>query len=193
MSSTSGLQDAAALADRLGGTDYHSSNWYVAYTKARHEKKVSAHLQMKQIEVFVPLYKTTHRWNGRRAALDLPLFPCYVFVHISKQDRMRVLEAPGVIQLVGCKGVPIPLPDAEIEQLRTYLSLGLEAEPFPYLSAGDLARIVEGPLAGLTGMVVRRDKETRFVLSVDLIASSVAVSVEASQLERICAANLAAA
>jgi transcription termination/antitermination protein NusG len=178
--------------DHRGSTDCSITRWYVAYTKARHEKKVVAHLAMKQVEVFLPLYKTTHIWNGRRAVLHLPLFPGYVFVRTSLQDRLRVLEAPSLIQLVGSRGMPIALPDAEVEQLRACLSLGFNAEPVPYLNSGDVVRVIDGPLEGWKGKVIRRDGETRFVLSVDLIMRSVAVKVEASCLE-LCAANSAAA
>jgi len=176
-----------------GRSDSATVRWYAAYTKARHEKKAASYLEMKQVEVFLPLQKTTHYWNGRRAVLQLPLFPGYVFVHTSLQDRMRVLEAPSVLQLVNSKGLPIPLPDADVEQLRACLSLGLNAEPVPYLNTGDLVRIADGPLAGWKGRVIRRDGELRFVLSVDLIMRSVEVKIEASSLERICAATTAAA
>ncbi len=182
--STSGLDH--------GSTDCSIPHWYVAYTKARHEKKVAAHLEMKRVEVFLPLYGTTHFWNGRRADLHLPLFPGYVFVRTALRDRMRVLEAPGLIQLVASRGMAIPLPDEEVEQLRACLSLGLNPEPIPYLQSGDVVRIVDGPLEGWKGRVLRRDGETRFVLSVDLIMRSVAVKVEASRLERLCAATAAA-
>lgn len=189
---TTELRDTAGLGGNDGSTDCSVARWYAAYTKARHEKKVAAHLEMKQVEVFLPLYKTTHMWNKRRAVLDLPLFPGYIFVRTSLQDRLRVLGAPGLIQLVGSRGVPIPLSDAEVQQLRTCLSLGLNAEPVPYLHSGDVVRILDGPLEGWKGKVLRRDGETRLVLSVDLIMRSVAVKVEACHLE-LCASNTAVA
>ncbi len=187
------LGDSTGLTRCPDRGDLATARWFAACTKARHEKKAASYLQMKQVEVFLPLYRTTHLWNGRRAVLHLPLFPGYVFVRTSLQDRMRVLEAPSVLHLVNSRGLPIPLPDAEVEQLRACLSLGLNAEPVPYLNTGDLVRIADGPLAGWRGRVVRRDGEARFVLSVDLIMRSVEVKVEASNLERICAATSAAA
>lgn len=191
--STLEFVNTKGLEDSHNRADYSIARWYVAYTKARHEKKVAAHLEMKEVEVFLPLYETTHIWNGRRALLHLPLFPGYVFVRTPLQDRLRVLEAPGLIQLVGSRGMPIPLPDAEVEQLRTCLSLGFSTEPIPYLHSGDAVRILDGPLGGWKGRVIRRDGETRFVLSVDLIMRSVAVKIEGSRLERLGAANIAAA
>jgi transcription antitermination factor NusG len=191
--SASELGNASGLEVFSGRSDSSIVRWFVAYTKARHEKKAASYLQMKDVEVFLPLYKTTHLWNGRRAVLQLPLFPGYVFVRTSLQDRLRVLEAPSVLQLVNTKGLPIPLPDAEVEQLRSCLSLGLEAEPVSYLNTGDMVRIAEGPLAGWNGRVIRRDGEMRFVLSVDLIMRSVEVKIEGSSLERLCSAHTAAA
>ena len=184
--SISGIRNAAGLND-FGGSDCSTPRWFAAYTRARHEKKVAAHLQMKQVEVFLPLYKTTRNWNGRRAVVDLPLFPGYVFVRISLHDRLLVLEAPGVTHLVNSGGRPIPLPDGEVEQLRSCLALGLKPEPVPYLRTGDMVRIADGPLAGWKGRVIRCDGETRFVLSVDQIMRSVAVKIDASHLERLCA------
>jgi transcription antitermination factor NusG len=191
--SASKFEDAADLGACQDRSDSTVVRWYAAYTKARHEKKAASYLEMKQVEVFLPLHKTTHWWNGRRAVLHLPLFPGYVFVRTSLQDRIRVLEAPSVLQLVNSKGLPLPLPDAEVEQLRACLSQGLNAEPVDYLNTGDLVKIADGPLAGWKGRVIRRDGELRFVLSVDLIMRSVEVKVEASSLERLCAANTAAA
>jgi transcription antitermination factor NusG len=190
--SRSGFENTVGLEDYRSGTDCSIARWYVAYTKARHEKKVAAHLEMKRVEVFLPSYETTHFWNGRRAVLHLPLFPGYVFVRTALQDRLQVLEAPGLIQLVASRGMPIPLPDDEVEQLRACLSLGLNPEPVPYLHAGDVVRIIDGPLQGWTGRVLRHDGETRFVISVDLIMRSVAVKIEASRLERIAVHTAAA-
>lgn len=184
--------NTAGLEDYRGASDCSVARWYVAYTKARHEKKVATHLELKRVEVFLPLYETTHFWNGRRAALRLPLFPGYVFVRTSLQDRLRVLEAPGLIQLISSRGTPIALPDDEVERLRTCVSLGFEPEPVPYLHAGDMVRIIDGPLEGWKGRVLRNDGETRFVLSIDMIMRSVAVKVEAYRLE-LCASNSAAA
>jgi hypothetical protein len=86
----------------LAAAQESSANWFAAYTNSHHEKRVASHFGERQIESFLPLYATLHRWKNRcEVDLDLPLFPNYVFVHIDPRDRVRMLEVPGVLSLVG--------------------------------------------------------------------------------------------
>ena len=168
---------------RLSPTDRFEPRWYAAYTYARHEKRVAEHLQRIGVESYVALYTATRQWNQRRAQVELPLFPGYVFVRIPLAERVRVLSAPGVAYLVGAGGQPVPLADNEIEPLRSCLSQKLSAEPVAYLSVGSRVRVVTGPLSGLEGVIIRRHGDTRFVVSIDLIMRAIAIDVEGLDLE----------
>jgi transcription antitermination factor NusG len=106
-----------------------------------------------------------------------------VFVRIPLAERVRVLSAPGVSYLVGTGGQPVPLADDEIEPLRSCLSQKLRAEPVAYLSEGRRVRVATGPLSGLEGVIIRRDGDTRFVVSIDLIMRAIAINVEGLDLE----------
>jgi transcription antitermination factor NusG len=65
--------------------------WFAVYTTCRHEKRVARNLEQRQIEHFLPMYRTQHNWkDGTKATLDLPLFPGYVFVRIDLHDRIGV-------------------------------------------------------------------------------------------------------
>jgi transcription antitermination factor NusG len=86
------------------------------------------------------------------------------------------------LSFVGNASVPAPIPEVEIETLRSGLQLR-RFEPHRYLAAGTRARIVAGPLAGMEGIVVRTKSILRVVLTVDLIMQSVAVEVDAGELE----------
>src|SRR3990172_9944587 len=78
-----------------------SLDWYAIYTRSRHEKKVAGELAKKRIEVFLPLRKILSQWKDRRKEVQIPLFGGYVFIRISKSDRLQVLRTPGVVQFVG--------------------------------------------------------------------------------------------
>jgi transcription antitermination factor NusG len=153
-------------------------HWYAVYTCSRHEKRVAENLAGRAVEVFLPQYETVSRWKDRRVCLNLPLFPGYLFVHISLRERVRVLEVPGVVYLVGTNGQPAALPGYELEKLRDGLSGSLHPEPHPFLAAGRRVRIVRGPLEGLTGILLRRKGQYRVVLSLDLIQRSICVDVD---------------
>jgi transcription antitermination factor NusG len=158
------------------------ANWYALYTAPRHEKFVADQINRLGVDCFLPLYRSVRRWKDRRKELALVLFPGYVFVQMALKNRLRVLQLPGAVRLVGFNGLPAALPEEEIENLRTRLSSG-NIEPHPYLSVGRRVRVRSGPLQGLEGIIVRTKERCRIVLSIHLIMRSVAVEVDSSDVE----------
>ncbi len=157
-------------------------NWYVAYTRANHERTVTDQLVERGIESFLPQYESVRKWKDRKVYLHLPLFPGYVFVRFATPDRLRVQQTRGLVQLLSFGGSPTPVPETEMQSIREILSRGLRALPHPFLRAGRRIRIKSGPLAGLDGIVVRRKNRYRFVVSVELILKSMSVEVDEADL-----------
>jgi transcription antitermination factor NusG len=167
------------------------SRWFALYTTSRHEKRVAQHLSQREIEYYLPLYRAKRRWSdGSRVTLDLPLFPGYLFVHIRRNERGRVLDVPGALVVVGgTGGEPAWLPDATIDALRS----GLEArtaQPHPLVTAGQRVRIRSGALAGFEGIVVRHKNGFRVVLTLENIMQSYAIEVDLEDLEPMTSGDL---
>ena len=160
------------------------ADWFAVYTTSRHEKRVAEHFSYREIEHFLPLYRSERKWkDGSRVTLDLPLFPSYIFVHIAMAERVRVLSVPGALAVVGgTGGEPAPLPDAAIAALRRGLE-SREAEPHPLLTVGRRARIRCGAFAGMEGVVVKKKNGFRVVLTLEQIMRSMAVEVDEGELE----------
>jgi transcription antitermination factor NusG len=156
--------------------------WYAVYTCANHETRVADQFAGRGVEHFLPQYESVRRWKDRRVRLRLPLFPGYLFVHMVAQERLRVLQVPGVVRLVGFNGSPAPMPEEDLEKVREFLGQGLRAEPHPYLQAGRRARVVRGPLSGMEGIILRRKNRSRLVLSFDLIQRSMAIEIDEADL-----------
>lgn len=161
---------------------YFEEHWYAAYTCANHEKRVAGELGVRGVEHFLPLYRSTRRWKDRRVQLELPLFPGYLFVRLPLSDRLRVLQIPSMVRLVGFGGWPTALPEEQLEALRTGLNEQSRAEPHPFLALGRKVRIARGPLEGLAGILVRRKGRCRFVLSLELIQRSIIVDVDGTDV-----------
>jgi transcription antitermination factor NusG len=157
--------------------------WYAIYTCARHEKYVARQLEERGITNFLPLYRTWHNWKDRRKQVELALFPSYVFVNISMQARLRVLQLEGVVHLVTFNGQPAALPQLEIDALRNGLAQKIYAEPHPYLTAGRRVRVCRGPLLGTEGVLIRWKDKLRVVISLEVLMRSVAVEVDAADLD----------
>jgi|SRR5207247_10711780 len=173
---------ADAIALPVLWTEPH---WYAAYTRAQHEKQVAAELETREVEHFLPLYSSMRRWKDRRVQLELPLFPGYVFVRLALRERLRVLQVPSVVRLVGFSGQPTALPDTEMEIMRSGLSQSLRAEPHPFLTVGRRVRITGGPFAGLEGVLRRKRSRMRVVVSLGLIQRSVAVDVDIADVRPV--------
>ena len=159
-------------------------HWYAVYTRANHERRVASQLLERCVEHFLPVYECERRWKDRRVKLHTPLFPGYVFVRVAFCDRLRVLQIPGIVYLVGFAGHPAPLPQEDILAIQNCLSQGLQVEPHPYLRVGHRVRVIRGPLEGLQGIIVRRKNRSRFILSFDLLQRAVAIEVNAMDLQR---------
>ena len=159
--------------------------WYAAHTCANHEKRVAQQVERRSLECFLPLYKSVRRWKDRRVRLAMPLFPGYVFVRLNLRDRLKVLAIPGVAKLVGFDGHPAPVPNEDIETIRACLAGPNTIQPHRYLQRGQQVRVLSGPLAGLTGIVVRQRKSSRFVISFELLMRSVAVELDSSDLHAV--------
>ncbi len=164
-----------------------AAKWFAAYTATHHEKHVHQQLTDRHVESFLPLYSTRRQWKKRNPEnVELPLFPNYIFVRIARRERAAVLGTPGVFSIVGSQQMAWELPEREIEALRSGLH-ERKIEPHRYFVIGERARVKSGVLAGLEGVVVRKKNNLQIVLTLEQIMKSVAIEVDARELESVSA------
>lgn len=159
--------------------------WYAVYAKHQHEKRASELLARKGFEVFLPLYRTEHRWKDRTKVVSLPLFPSYLFLRTDLVRKIEILRTPGVFWLIENGGHACPVPETDIEAVRRITQSSANIQPHPYLRCGDFVRVREGALAGIEGILTRVKNRYRVVLSVDLLQKAIAVEVDLSVVERV--------
>jgi transcriptional antiterminator NusG len=159
--------------------------WYALSTKPRHEKAVAQHLQLQDLESFLPLYPAMHAWSDRKKAVDLPLFSGYVFCRFGYRERLAVLNTPGVGSIVGFAKKDIAVDEQEMEMVRRIAACGRLFEPWPYLSLGDRVRIDSGALAGIEGTLVREKTQVRVVVNVELLHRAVSVEMDRDVLSPV--------
>lgn len=159
-------------------------DWFAAYTRPRHEKVVAASLEQRGYQILFPRYRFASRWKDRVKHLELPLFPGYVFVRCDPWKRLPVLQTPGLLHLVSDRKGPLPVPEWEVENLRRAIASRVRLEPVPFLKAGDRVLVRHGPLTGLEGILVSKRNSLRVVISVELLARSVAVEIDGAWLAK---------
>ena len=162
-------------------------NWYAVHTKARHEKRVAAQFEDKRVCTFLPLLRQIHRWSDRQGKVEVPMFSCYAFVRMVQtvEERLKILRTPGVLGFVGCERQGTPIPQEQIESLRTAISENIPCFPHPFIGAGRRVRIRGGSLDGVEGILERQGADRRLVVSVELLHRSISIRVEGYDIELI--------
>jgi transcription antitermination factor NusG len=159
--------------------------WYAVSTRSRQEKVVSQELAAKRIEHFLPLVPQRRRWSDRYVIIHEPLFPGYVLVHMLQADyvqRVAVLECRSVVGFIGDDRGAWPIAEAEVSSVKTIIQSRLECSPYPHLKEGSFVKVIHGPLAGASGILIHEPRGHRLVVSVSLFARSVSVEVDVADV-----------
>jgi transcription antitermination factor NusG len=161
--------------------------WWAVYTRHQHEKTAAETMTAKGLEVFLPLYTSVRRWKDRRKLLSLPLFPGYLFVRGALDQRLKVLTTPGVHMILSQGEQTATIPENEIEAIRRTVEGNCSVEPHPFLKCGQRVRVKCGSLSGVEGILIRKKNVFRLVLSVQMLAQSVSVEIDAADVEPLSA------
>ena len=169
----------------LLGTEPQVERWYALHTRSRHEKIVEQRLQQKGVTTYLPMVTEIHRWSDRKKKIQLPVFSCYLFVKVAptKLDRLRILCVDGVFSFVGPGGEGTPIPDEQIDAVRSLVDGGLPCSSHPFLKIGQRVRVRSGALDGLEGILVSRNGDSTLVISINAIQRSLAVRVDGYEVE----------
>jgi transcription antitermination factor NusG len=159
--------------------------WYAVRTRSNFEQKAAWYLEANGQRVFLPTYRDKRKWSDRIKEIDVPLFNGYVFCRIAIDDRLPVLRAPGVVDIVSFGSRFEPVPDEQIDSVRAMIGSGLRVRPWPFLHVGQHVRIDHGPLAGVEGILTEIRNECRLIVSIPLLQRSVAAEVERDWLTSI--------
>jgi polysaccharide export outer membrane protein len=167
--------------------DRPETQWYALWVRSRQEKAAAVRLDSIGIPSYLPMLSEVHQWSDRRKAIDLPLFPGYLFACLDIRDsaKLKVLKTPGVVGFVGNASGPSSIPADQIESVRTAVACGADCSSRALMQEGDRVRVVRGALAGLEGVLVRIGAKSQLVISIEMIQRSVAVTVCEQDVEPI--------
>ncbi|HVT80224.1 MAG TPA: transcription termination/antitermination NusG family protein [Phycisphaerae bacterium] len=157
--------------------------WHVLQTKSRQEKALSETLNSLKIKHFLPIVQVQRMHGGRKAKVELPLFPGYLFLHGTLDEAYTADRTKRVAKV-------IPVFDQirlgeELRSLEMAINASAEAsqfDPFPYLKSGIRVEVVSGPLRGVRGVIEDRRKRDRLILQVDVLGQATSVEVDSALL-----------
>lgn len=162
-----------------------TSHWFALRTKSRHEKLVRDRLESHGVEQLLPTIRRINQWKDRKKEVEAPLFSGYCFVRFPLQEKMPILRIAGVVEIVGGGNRPEPIPDEEIFALKTLMDSTLRYDSHPYLQEGMKVEVRRGPLEGVQGILLRKNKQDRLIIRVHLIQQAAAVEIDEVDVERL--------
>jgi len=159
--------------------------WYAVQVRAGGEPQVNAALENKGYEVFCPTYLETRKYSDRLKSVQVALFSGYTFCRMEISKRLPILVTEGVNGIVSFGGVHQPIPEEEIEKIRSAIKSGARTKPWPYLTAGRRVRIHCGSMTGLEGILVKIKGSDYVVLSITMLQRSVCVEIDRSWIQPV--------
>jgi transcription termination/antitermination protein NusG len=173
-------------ADRTPASLYEAPHWFACHTRARHEKRVSEQLSRRGIETYLPLVLRERQWSDRLKRVEFPMFPGYVFGRFTLHELDRVVTVPGVARVIRHNGVPSPIAEEELENVRRFVAALAEtgeiAEPGPF-EPGEGVRVMHGPFEGVEGVVVERRGRRRVLVGLKTIGQGMEIDIDGHNLQ----------
>ena len=155
--------------------------WHVLHVKSRQEKVLGDDLAAQRIDYYLPLVRRDRVYGRRKAVVEVPLFPGYLFLKGTREqaysaDRTgrvaRIITVPNQDQL-----------ERELLSVRLALSQDQSLDPYPYLKEGLRVRVRHGPLEGLEGVIESKQKRNRLIIQVEVLGQAVTMEIDGASLE----------
>ncbi len=161
--------------------------WYVLHTKSRFENVVNDGLFKKSIDVFLPKITVASKRKDRKKMIRVPLFPGYVFVRtdLEPNHHLEIVKTVGAVKLVGNRQGPVSVPDETIDSLKIMVATEQPISTGYQFQKGDRVMVIDGPLAGVTGIFERYGRSGRIVVHIEALAQFAAVEVDIDQVEKL--------
>jgi transcription antitermination factor NusG len=158
-----------------------SGQWWVAHTKSRNEKALANQLARKNVSYFLPMQWKVGFSKGRKQRSLLPLFGGYLFFCGDEPARLEVLKTNRVANCIEVKNQTKLV--EELSQIEQAIKAGADLTPHDYMQVGQRCRVTGGPLAGLSGIVIKNRAAARLVLQVDMLGQAASIEIDTDVLE----------
>ncbi len=162
-------------------------SWYVLHTKSRFENVVNEGLAKKSIEIFLPKVKVRSKRRDRKAMIQVPLFPGYVFVKtdLNPYEHIEIVKTVGAVRMIGNKDGPVAVPEVSIESLKIMVAGNSSVITGTRFKKGDMIMVIDGPFAGVTGTFIRYKGKERVVVYIGALGQFASVEVREDDVEII--------
>jgi transcriptional antiterminator RfaH len=158
-------------------------SWFVVQTQARSEEKARHHLANQGFTIYLPRYRRRIRHARRSETVHRPLFPGYLFVRFDLgATRWRAINGTvGVHHILTNGELPQRVPEAIVQEIKAREDETGAVTLLPSsLAPGQPVRLIDGPLAEVSGLFEEAQDDKRIVLLFTLLGREVRAVVPAA-------------
>jgi transcriptional antiterminator NusG len=175
-----GTEFEPSLFELSGDPD---DRWVVLRTRSRQEKVIAADLAVRGMRFLLPLTHQVRYYGRRKAEIDAPLFPGYLFLRGSPEQAYAIDRSGRIASI-------LPVADQaklndELRSLAIAFSNRVTLDPYPHLSVGRRVEVRAGPLRGIRGYVENRSSVHRLILQVEMLGRAVSMEIDSSLLDLV--------
>ena len=166
-------------------TSTQVSSWYLLQCKPRQDERAQINLLRQNYVIFCPQIVSQRLIHGKpRQSLE-PLFPGYLFIHLSRDDNWAPLRSTrGVSRIVDFNHGPAVVPDDVIEHLRKRCSKPPEMHAAQQFKPGETLQIARGPLSTLEGVFLTMLGDERVMILLHFLNREQQVRIQLTDIER---------
>lgn len=164
--------------------------WHALYVRSRSEKKVLAQLIDMGVEAYLPLITVVRKWSDRRMKVEEPLFKSYVFVRSNNKQYIPILNVYGVVRFVCFEREAVVVPENQIAAIKKFVNDYENGEEFKMqndeeLKVGQIVRIINGPMKGLTGRLDTIRNKRHLIVYIDVVGQYIPVHIPRAKVEPV--------
>ena len=176
--------------DTISKTENHlhptEARWFAIYTRFKREKTVLRELTQRGIEAYLPLQKFLRQYGRKKKWVELPLFSCYVFVKITKEEYVPVLSTEGVVRFISFSQNIISIPESEIQTIKrivqTDIPIEIQQRNFEH---GDVVEIISGSLTGMRGILSELHGKNKVLIELAHLGYTLKLEIPAAMVRKV--------
>ena len=180
------LFPAALLSDDFAAacaTTGIKCRWWLAYTRPQQEQALTRELLARNVAYYLPLIHRKTMAKGRTHSVRVPLFPGYVFIWGSEEDRFAALKTNRLVSIYDvAQGERLK---QQLAQFATAIAAGAPLVRESRLIAGECVRIKTGLFRDLEGVVLRRNGKTELLIAIDFLHQGATMEIEDGMIEAV--------
>lgn len=164
--------------------------WHALYVKSRAEKKVLSQLEDNGFQAYLPLITQVKQWSDRKKKVEEPLFKSYVFVYSNEREYIPILSVYGVVRFVSFERKAVVVPENQILAIKKFVNDYEKGEEYKLmnnedLKVGQMVRIINGPLKGLTGRLETIRNKRHLIVFIEVVGQFIPVHLSRAKVEPV--------